>query len=723
MTVRMDALLKNDPLPREVQMPSPEPSVMNPPPSSPPATFQGELVEPFASALHQGKGREAADAPATSPEALFSRAILRASIGRDEDARRDLAAATPSLADWCVIETGLLDLRRVQAASVRTTAEQIIARAPQSSPLRARAMHVLGLALGRLGNSAAAIDALLGAGEGYEVLGNRAKHAEVYDSLGMLHAARGRIDYAMSFFALSLADKSLSGDRAGMAITLGNMGRAHLREGRYSDALICFGRDAELSRSIGDLRGEAKTLQDIGRTHAAAGNLAAAETPLLQSLDRAKEEGAVDLVFFALRELAMLRIAQGRLDEAETQLNAAEASLPAGADDSLRLMMDVTRGQLLAARGDPRATETLENAVNRLASTDLLDLEIPARLALARTLLRDKSTATAEACLHDGITRARQYGSNRDVKQLEEMMTQFDLVEGAISEKYRPLHQGTSPPADDYIARQRLGAGTYGEVFRAFDPLRDRDVALKRIHLCRLYETQQRERLIASARIELAAASRVRHPGVVRVWAIGTEPQGDFYVVQDYIPGNSLRHNITVRETPLCEILVCVANIADALAALHAHDVVHRDVKPDNVIVREDGSPVLVDFGVAHVLHLDLLGEDVLVGTLEYLAPEQARAGNIDGRADLYSLGVMTYEWLAGCRPLRLRGENIDAKIDDLQRRSPPPLTDFRPDLAGPVNELVMRLLEKRPHRRPASAQDVAEVCRKLAVQEGTREN
>lgn len=680
-----------------------------------PAGFAGEIVEPFGGALRLGRGTEVADAPADSPTALFGRGAARAAIGRETDARADFTAAAPALGDWCAIELALLDLRRLQAEAARSIAARIAASAPAASLLRARALHVLGLALGRTSSVPAAADALLSAAELYESLGNRPKHAEVYDSLGMLHESHGRVDYAMSFFALSLADKALSNDRAGMAITLGNMGRAHLREGRFRDALTCFERDAELSAALGDLRGQAKTLQDIGRTHAAAGDLAAAETALMQSIGRANQERAVDLLFFGRRELAVVRIAQGRLDDADHELSIAEGSLPDGADSIARLLIAIARGQLLAARGDARAIETLQSAVDQLSAADLPDLEIPARLALARALIREKSTATAEACLRDGFIRAKEFGSTRYLHDLDEAMTQLDLVDGAVSESYRPLHAGASPPPGSYILRQPLGAGTYGEVFRAFDPRRDRDVALKRIHVSRLYDVAQRQRLISSAHIEIEAASRVRHPGVVRVWAIGTEPDGDLYVVQDYIPGHPLRRQfVSQPSTPIADVLRCVGQIADALAALHACGVIHRDVKPDNVIVREDGSPVLVDFGVAQIPNLDRLGKDALVGTLEYLSPEQARAEKIDGRADLYSLGVMTYEWLAGCRPLRLRGESVPAMIDDLERRFPPPLSDFRPDLAGAINELVMGLMSKHVRRRPASAQEVAAACRQL---------
>jgi tRNA A-37 threonylcarbamoyl transferase component Bud32 len=526
----------------------------------------------------------------------------------------------------------------------------------------------------------------------------------------MLHESRGRVDYAMNFFAISLTDKALAGDKQGMAITLGNMGRAHLREGRARDALDCFTRDAELSRQLSDVRGQARSLQDIGRAEAALGNVAAAEQSLLDSLKLAIDAKYADLTFFARKELANLYCAQSRFADAESHIADAESAMPPDAESAAKLMLLASRGRLLEGQENPAAIDLLEQAVEGFSNTDLPDLEIDSRIVLARALLNNRLKATAENSLTQALHLARSEGYARYLPALTEAMAQLDLVDGAVEETPRPLHEGPNPPPGSYVLRQRLGSGTFGEVFRAFDLQRNQDIALKKIHLNRLYDPRQRDQLVNSAHLEIEAASRVSHPGVVKVFAIGNQPDGDLYITQEFIAGKTLRAAMTANPPiPLNDILKLLSQIASALDALHRRGVIHRDIKPENILLRDDNSPVLVDFGVAHIRQLHRLEKSALVGTLEYLAPEQARNKKIDSRADLYSLGVIAYEWLAGCRPLRLRGDTIDEMIRDLTTRPAPPLTDFRPDLSGPISDLIARLLAKHPRKRPASAADVAE--------------
>ena len=651
-----------------------------------------------------------------TPEALYQRAVARAKIGLALQARADFLAAPPTLGARARIALARLALRALNAANTRSVASEIAQKSTDPSPLRARALHILGLAQARLRETSSATDSLLRAADTYRALKENLKRAEVYDSLGMLHESRGRVDYAMNFFAISLTDKALAGDKQGMAITLGNMGRAHLREGRARDALDCFQRDGDLSAQLGDLRGRARSLQDIGRAHAALKDPTAAEQALLESLGVAQKSNFTDLTFFARKELAHLYTDQNRFDDAEHQLVAAETALVPGTETPALMMLLYGRGHLLAARHDPAAIDVLERAVANFQQADLPDLEIPTRISLAGALMRQGLKATAENCLTQGFRLARSDGYARYLPALTETMTQLDIIEGAVQEKPRPLHQGPNPPPGSYILRQRLGSGTFGEVFRAFDLQRNQDVAYKRIHLNRLYDARQRDQLLDSAHLELEAASRVNHPGVVKVFAIASEPDGNLYIVQEFIPGQPLRAMMNAApDTPVPQVLRTISQIAAALDALHRRGVIHRDIKPENILVREDSSPVLVDFGVAHIHQFNRLEKTTLVGTLEYLAPEQARAKKIDPRADLYSVGVIAYEWLAGVRPLRLRGNTTDELIQDLITRAAPPLTDFRPDLAGQINDLIMRLLAKHPRKRIPSAADLAETCESVA--------
>jgi serine/threonine-protein kinase len=682
------------------------------------------LEEPYRRALLEGRAAAVCDLAAESPAQRYGRACARIAVGREVEARADLESALPHLGDLCRVELAFLDLR--QRSAVRDaleTARAIAARAGADAPLRARALHVAGLAEGKLRKTPAALATLLEACELYRAEGDRFGQARVHDTLGMLHAARGRLDHAVYCYALSLVDKSLLGDRHGMAITLGNLGRVHLRAGRFRDALECFARDLALAEDLGDLRGQARMHEDVGRAHAGLEDDGAAERSYRACVEMATRLRFPDLAFFAHKDLCDLRLRQGDLAGAARELATAAATRPEGGEEYLGLILEAARGALQEAKGEPEAIATLEKAVEGFVAADLPDLEIPARILLARALLRQRLKATAERCLVEGVRRARTAGYARYLTILNEALGGLGLVEGALETEARPVAEaGASVGGGAYVLRQRLGAGRFGEVFRAYDPERAREVALKRIHLGRLYDVEQRRWLLQSARVELEAASRVRHPGVVRVFALASDEEGDVQVVQEFVAGRPLRALMDPEaRTSLADVLRCLSAIASALHALHEVGVVHRDLKPENVIVRPDGTPVLVDFGIAHVVESDVPEDpDLVAGTLEYMAPEQAEGRKVDGRADLYALGVLAFEWLAGVRPLHPRGKSLREAARYLATQAAPPLADFRPGLPEALSSLVASMLEKKPKRRPRDAEDVARRLEALAASAGS---
>ncbi|MBK7875461.1 MAG: serine/threonine protein kinase [Planctomycetes bacterium] len=156
--------------------------------------------------------------------------------------------------------------------------------------------------------------------------------------------------------------------------------------------------------------------------------------------------------------------------------------------------------------------------------------------------------------------------------------------------------------------------------------------------------------------------------------------------------------------------MINAAKIAHALALLHDQRVVHRDLKPENVLLRRaSGDPVLIDFGIAHVPDpRHQLSEGFIVGTIEYMSPEQAAGKSVEGGADVYALGVVVYEWLTGVRPIRLPRTNLAELAEELRKREPTPIEDWRPGLPIQLVELLDRMLAKKPGKRP-TALEVAE--------------
>lgn len=677
-----------------------------------------DAPEPFYTALISGKPQEVCDAEAATSLEFFGRALARVVAGREDEARADFERAEAELGDVCRIELAHLDIRqRRSVRKAKSVASAIAERVESPGRLAARAWHVLGLAEGKLRNHAAAIDALLRASEMYRELDMRLARAHVFDTLGALEAARGRLDLALGRYAMSLVDKSLLHDSFGMALTLGSIGRVHLRAGRYFDAIDCFQRDLEISTDIGDVRGVTRMHADLGQAYIGLENFAAARDELSQCLALANANGLTDLAFFARKDLVLLLASRGDFKEAQAEFEKAASLLPKDGEPYLSHLLTAAEGELLLAQDSSKAIDLLQSAAEGFREAQLPDFEIPTRVSLARALVGQNCKRMAEQCLLRGIRLAKKEGYSRYLTVLNEAMTALDLVESAVEEVTREIATDDQDSEGAYVIREKLGEGAFGQVFRAYDSNRGREVAIKRLHTERLYDVRRRKRVIESIHLEIEAASRIRHPGVSRVFATGQEPNGCYYVVQEFVAGTALRRQMPKRaEADPALVLSQVERISEALHALHEANVVHRDVKPENVIMRTDGMPVLIDFGIAWMPNLGGRHCDAIAGTVQYMAPEQALGRRIDRRADIYSLGVLTFEWLCGLRPIRPHGTSFEEMARDIATRPAPSVSEFRPEVHGEIVKLVSQMLAKKPHARPKSAAAVAEQCRTIVA-------
>ena len=250
----------------------------------------------------------------------------------------------------------------------------------------------------------------------------------------------------------------------------------------------------------------------------------------------------------------------------------------------------------------------------------------------------------------------------------------------------------------EYRLERELGRGGMGVVFLATDLALDRRVAVKVIHPELASHSSIARRFLAEAR----TIAKVRHPGIVAVHAAGTH-EGLLYYVMDEVSGESLRQRLA-REGRLApaEVTRIVSDLASALDAAGRAGVVHRDVKPENVLLDEaSGGAMLADFGVARAIAAETsassTGQGVAVGTPSYMSPEQAAGEEIDGRSDIYALGVVAYEMLAGQPPFV--GTNRVVVSRHIAER-PAPIDRVRPDCPRPLAAAIMRALEKQPGDR-----------------------
>ncbi|MBV8369600.1 MAG: serine/threonine protein kinase [Candidatus Eremiobacteraeota bacterium] len=255
----------------------------------------------------------------------------------------------------------------------------------------------------------------------------------------------------------------------------------------------------------------------------------------------------------------------------------------------------------------------------------------------------------------------------------------------------------------DHVA----GHGGMATVFAAHDTVLDRTVAIKLLQRRRDVTGVIHERFEREARAE----AKIAHPNVVSVHDIGETEDGRPFIVMDYVEGRSLQE-IIAEEAPLSSERVAIvgAGIARALAAAHALGIMHRDVKPANVIVDGQGIPHLMDFGLARDLEDDdpaITAPGVLVGTPFYVAPEQARHGTASSAADLYSLGAVLYHALTGQPPFS--GDNaFDVALRRFEE-DPPALRDLVPAADSELTALIHALLARDPVDRPWDAAAVAE--------------
>lgn len=255
-----------------------------------------------------------------------------------------------------------------------------------------------------------------------------------------------------------------------------------------------------------------------------------------------------------------------------------------------------------------------------------------------------------------------------------------------------------------YRVLQRLGAGGMGEVFLAHDERLDRHVAIKRIRPDAKVSPDQRERFRREARV----AARLNHPAIVQVYDILQEGEVE-HIVMEYVEGTTLRALVSEGPLDLIPVLRLAREIAAGLDAAHHEGIVHRDLKTENVLVTRTGHAKISDFGIAKRLlagpERDLTGADMVVGTYRTMSPEQARGEAVDHRSDLFSLGILLYEVLAGRSPFA--AENALATLSRILSSAPVPLRTLRPEVPEEISSLIDQLLQKDPYLRPRSAAEV----------------
>jgi serine/threonine protein kinase len=257
-----------------------------------------------------------------------------------------------------------------------------------------------------------------------------------------------------------------------------------------------------------------------------------------------------------------------------------------------------------------------------------------------------------------------------------------------------------------------IGTGGMGEVYLAYDEILKRKVALK---LLLIDYSEEKDRMARFQR-EALAASGLNHPNILTIYEQGTA-DGQLFIATEFVDGETLRQRMKRGRLRLTELLDIAVQTAGALAAAHQAGIVHRDVKPENIMLRPDGYVKVLDFGLAKLTegleatalsapdHSLDISSGLLMGTAKYMSPEQARGLRVDQRSDIFSFGVVHYEIITGNPPFQ--GETASQVIESILEDDPPALTGSRPDLPLKLIEIVERTLQKSRKSRYQTAAEL----------------
>ncbi|MEO1585159.1 MAG: serine/threonine-protein kinase [Planctomycetota bacterium] len=348
---------------------------------------------------------------------------------------------------------------------------------------------------------------------------------------------------------------------------------------------------------------------------------------------------------------------------------------------------------------------------------EVLDHAPPDREAYARKLCTGNVALLREVCdllqlhaeapvddpLDDGVIEAHR---SRNDEQLDRHhdASHLDI----------PLEIG------GYRVIREIGRGGMGVVYECEQPSPKRRVAIKLVDVLRYSETLER-RFTAEAELQ----GRLQHPGIAQIYEAGAADVSGArrpYFAMELVSGRPLRMFADGENLSINERLGLVSRVADGVAHAHAHEVVHRDLKHENVLVTESGQPKVLDFGIARFTgdatmgSMTITNEGQILGTIGYMAPEQldGTPGSVGPPADVYALGVLLYELTAGVPPHSLDGLSIGAAVRLLDTQSPPPLRTVRDGISRDIETVVGKCLERDPRRRYQTAGELAADLRRI---------
>ena len=642
-----------------------------------------------------------------SPRQALSLATHQRLRGQTAAAIRILERVAES-PDREYVVRGLLDLALLRLEDLSDpvqAARELIDRAAtvagENATLKGLVLHARGRIHWRAGDSMLAGECLKEAVSLLE--GARADEdlAKVLDSLAMHHELSGDRERALSCYALSLMKKAVSGDAHGLAITLGNLGRFHLRRREPEIALSFLREDLRMAEALGDVRGQTVVKTNIGQALTDLGRIDEAWPLLEQALAVARHEGWKLPEAYALKDMARAAARRGKPDDALILLLAALDVLPEEGALYVRGQIQLARADVYYDLGELERAREAYHAARQI----FINIHCPHEQGLAVHGLARIAEERAEG--------------NSCIVLLEEGMSLLRAGDTQLLHSFRGIYHRLNLPAGQqacprsvgpYRIVSRIGRGAFADVYRGFDERQGasrENVAVKVLRLDGVHDREERAERTRRFLREHEILGRVSHPNVIRILDLGQEPE--FYIVEEWIEGGDLKALLDRRgRLPWEDALPLMEGLLRGLEALHALEVYHRDLKPGNVLLRPDGSPVIADFGLARMHGLTSMSLPAeVMGTLPYMSPEQLRGAPVDERADVYSFGVVAFQLLAGALPYP--GDSFQDFVAGVKLGDTPRLELLPPDLPAAMLRCILRSIERDPGRRYPSARAVLE--------------
>ncbi|GGP75024.1 hypothetical protein GCM10009410_03700 [Shewanella ulleungensis] len=654
-------------------------------------SFYHKLTDISLDALPQND-RTAAFKWALSHLHLKAEALTRLTLLSEQD---DI------LCDAALCEACLLDPAFHHTKAKSLLGLKRIVQQQAANLLSARAAHALALLYSWQSALEDAFPYALQAMEQYQRAYQLNGQAFVADTLGMLCQRSGSIERALLYFTRSLTLKQRINDTQGLALTLGNLARLCFQLGRFDQARGFLWDDINLLAEH-DTAQLAVLYNLMARIELADDHTDEAIDWLTRAI--AMDEHNSSHLFFCYKDLTLTYIARGERHTAESWLAKASSIQPrTSAYHSLSLQL--IRAYLL----QPSCADTesfYQEAFAKLSEHDMPEIEIELRIIRAEQAYTQQNFSEARDQLLLAKKRTVASSQLRFLGRIFRNMMEWDLTE-SLPEEVASVITPDLKQNPDYILRKSLGEGGFGVVSMAWDTHREKNVAIKQFKGSMQLSVIEQRQLWAQARREFETAASIKSIMIARPLAIGHDNVGVPYVVHEFIEGQKLSEFMQSVKDP-DTIQYYIRQIAIALEFIHAANIIHRDIKPDNIIIRSNGVPVIIDLGIA--LLKGKHTEDSIAGTPNYMPPEQTRHTRLDFSADLYALGCIWYHWLSGKRPTVASDRNSSSLFQRAKRK----LTGLKPGIV--INEeylplknkgTLKRMLAIEPSQRFASVQEL----------------